>query len=219
MSLFASDFAKARSRMVDEQLIPRGIHDLQTLEAMRTVPRHLFVEDAMKNQAYGDFPLPIGRGQTISQPYIVALMTQALGLKGHESVLEIGTGSGYQAAILSQICAKVYTVERVDSLLVEARKVFDSLHYLNILTKLDDGTNGWPEFAPYDAIIVTAGGPRVPEPLLEQLADSGVLVIPVGDRGVQDLRRVSKKDGQMTEKTIEFVRFVSLIGDHGWESG
>jgi protein-L-isoaspartate(D-aspartate) O-methyltransferase len=138
--------------MVDEQLVPRGIHDLKTLEAMRTVPRHLFVEDAMKDQAYGDFPLPIGRGQTISQPYIVALMTQALNLKGHESVLEIGTGSGYQAAILSQICAKVYTIERIDSLLVQARKVFDSLHYFNILTKLDDGTNGWPEYAPYDAI-------------------------------------------------------------------
>jgi len=144
-------------------------------------------------------------------------MTQTLGLKGHESVLEIGTGSGYQAAILSQICAKVYTVERIDSLLVQARKVFDSLHYLNILTKLDDGTNGWLEYAPYDAIIVTAGGPKVPEPLLEQLADPGTLVIPVGDRGVQDLRRVTKKDGKITEKTIEFVRFVSLIGDHGWD--
>jgi len=203
--------------MVDEQLIPRGIHDLKTLESMRKVPRHLFVEDAMKDQAYGDFPLPIGRGQTISQPFIVALMTQTLGLKGHESVLEIGTGSGYQAAILSQICAKVYTVERIDSLLVQARKVFDSLHYLNILTKLDDGTNGWLEYAPYDAIIVTAGGPKVPEPLLEQLADPGTLVIPVGDRGVQDLRRVTKKDGKITEKTIEFVRFVSLIGDHGWD--
>jgi protein-L-isoaspartate(D-aspartate) O-methyltransferase len=202
--------------MVDEQLIPRGIHDLKTLEAMRKVPRHLFVEDAMKDQAYGDFPLPIGRGQTISQPYIVALMTQALGLKGHESVLEIGTGSGYQAAILSQVCAKVYTVERIDSLLVQARKIFDSLHYLNILTKLDDGTNGWLEFAPYDAIIVTAGGPKVPEPLLKQLADPGILVIPVGDRGVQDLRRVIKKDGKTIEKTIEYVRFVSLIGDHGW---
>ena len=202
--------------MVDEQLIPRGIHDLKTLEAMRKVPRHLFVEEAMKDQAYGDFPLPIGRGQTISQPYIVALMTQALGLKGHESVLEIGTGSGYQAAILSQVCAKVYTVERIDSLLVQARKIFDSLHYLNILTKLDDGTNGWLEYAPYDAIIVTAGGPKVPEPLLEQLADPGILVIPVGDRGVQDLRRVIKKDGKIIEKTIEYVRFVSLIGDHGW---
>jgi len=217
VSLPASDFAKARARMVEEQLLPRGIHDPKTLEAMRTVPRHLFVEDAMKDQAYGDFPLPIGRGQTISQPFIVALMTQALGLKGHESVLEIGTGSGYQAAILAQICAKVYTVERIDSLLVQARKLFDSLHYLNILTKLDDGTNGWPEYAPYDAIIVTAGGPRVPEPLLEQLADPGILIIPVGDRGVQDLRKVTKKGGQISEKTIEFVRFVSLIGDHGWQ--
>ena len=217
MSILASDFAKAREWMVKEQLIPRGIHGPKTLAAMRKVPRHLFVEEALKNQAYGDFPLPIGRGQTISQPYIVALMTQALDLKGHESVLEIGTGSGYQAAILAQICAKVYTIERIDSLLVQARKVFDSLHYLNILTKLDDGTNGWPEYAPYDAIIVTAGGPRVPEPLLDQLADPGTLVIPVGDRGVQDLRRVTKKDGQITEKTIEYVRFVSLIGDHGWE--
>jgi protein-L-isoaspartate(D-aspartate) O-methyltransferase len=217
VSILASDFAKAREWMVEEQLIPRGIHDPKTLAAMRKVPRHLFVEEALKNQAYGDFPLPIGRGQTISQPYIVALMTQALDLKGHESVLEIGTGSGYQAAILAQICAKVYTIERIDSLLVQARKVFDSLHYLNILTKLDDGTNGWSEYAPYDAIIVTAGGPRVPEPLLDQLADPGTLVIPVGDRGVQDLRRVTKKDEQLTEKTIEFVRFVSLIGDHGWE--
>ena len=216
MTLRTSDLAKARARMVAEQLVPRNIHDRATLEAMSEVPRHLFVEGAMQDQAYGDFPLPIGRRQTISQPYIVALMTQALNLKGHESVLEIGTGSGYQAAILSRLCSRVYTVERIDTLLVQARKVFDSLHYLNILTKLDDGTNGWPEHAPYDAIMVTAGGPKVPEPLLEQLADPGTLVIPVGDRGVQDLRQVSKKDGKITEKTIEYVRFVNLIGDHGW---
>lgn len=214
----APNFEKARARMVEEQLIPRSIHDQKTLEAMRNVPRHLFVEDALKNQAYGDYPLPIGRGQTISQPYIVALMTQALGLKGHEHVLEIGTGSGYQAAILSQICEKVYTVERIDTLLVQARKVFDSLHYLNILTKLDDGTNGWPEYSPYDVIIVTAGGPKIPLPLLEQLADPGTLVIPVGDRGVQDLRLVTKKEGEIKEKTIELVRFVNLIGDHGWKN-
>ena len=214
--MLASNFEKARARMVEEQLIPRSIHDQKTLEAMRKVPRHLFVEDALKNQAYGDYPLPIGRGQTISQPYIVALMTQALGLRGHEHVLEIGTGSGYQAAILSQICEKVYTVERIDTLLVQARKVFDSLHYLNILTKLDDGTNGWPEYSPYDVIIVTAGGPKIPLPLLEQLADPGILVIPVGDRGVQDLRLVTKKEGEIKEKTIELVRFVNLIGDHGW---
>ena len=218
MSMLASDFEKARARMVEEQLIPRSIHNQKTLEAMGKVPRHLFVEDALKNQAYGDFPLPIGRGQTISQPYIVALMTQALGLKGHERVLEIGTGSGYQAAILSQVCEKVYTVERIDTLLVQARKVFDSQHYLNILTKLDDGTNGWPEYGPYDAIIVTAGGPKVPLPLLEQLADPGILIIPVGDRGVQDLRIVTKRDDEITEKTLELVRFVSLIGDHGWNN-
>ena len=216
--MLASNFEKARARMVEEQLLPRSIHDQKTLEAMRKVPRHLFVEDAMKNQAYGDSPLPIGRGQTISQPYIVALMTQALGLKGHERVLEIGTGSGYQAAILSQICEKVYTVERIDTLLVQARKVFDSLHYLNILTKLDDGTNGWPEYGPYDAIVVTAGGPKVPLPLLEQLADPGILIIPVGDRGVQNLQFVTKKDGEIIEKTIELVRFVNLIGDHGWKN-
>ena len=216
--MLASNFEKARARMVEEQLIPRSIHDQKTLEAMRKVPRHLFVEDALKNQAYGDYPLPIGRGQTISQPYIVALMTQALGLKGHEHVLEIGTGSGYQAAILSQICEKVYTVERIDTLLVQARKVFDFLHYLNILTKLDDGTNGWPEYSPYDVIIVTAGGPKIPLPLLEQLADPGILVIPVGDRGVQDLRLVTKKEGEIKEKTIELVRFVNLIGDHGWKN-
>ena len=216
--MLASNFEKARARMVEEQLIPRSIHDQKTLEAMRKVPRHLFVEDALKNQAYGDYPLPIGRGQTISQPFIVALMTQALGLKGHEHVLEIGTGSGYQAAILSQICEKVYTVERIDTLLVQARKVFDSLHYLNILTKLDDGTNGWPEYSPYDVIIVTAGGPKIPLPLLEQLADPGILVIPVGDRGVQDLRLVTKKEGEIKEKTIELVRFVNLIGDHGWKN-
>jgi len=216
--MLASNFEKARARMVEEQLLPRSIHDQKTLEAMRKVPRHLFVEDAMKNQAYGDSPLPIGKGQTISQPYIVALMTQALGLKGHEHVLEIGTGSGYQAAILSQICEKVYTVERIDTLLVQARKVFDSLHYLNILTKLDDGTNGWPEYGPYDAIVVTAGGPKVPLPLLEQLADPGILIIPVGDRGVQNLQFVTKKDGEIIEKTIELVRFVNLIGDHGWKN-
>ena len=218
MSTLSSDMQKVRDRMVEEQLIPRGIHDPKTLEAMRRVPRHLFVEDALQNQAYGDFPLPIGRGQTISQPYIVALMTQALGLQGHESILEIGTGSGYQAAILSLICEKVYTVERIDSLLVKARNIFDRLHYLNILTKLDDGTNGWPEYGPYDAIIVTAGGPKVPEPLLDQLTDPGILVIPVGDQGMQNLQLVTKREGAITEKTIEYVRFVNLIGSHGWRT-
>ena len=218
MSILSSDMQKVRDRMVEEQLIPRGIHDPKTLEAMRRVPRHLFVEDALQNQAYNDFPLPIGNGQTLSQPYIVALMTQALGLQGGERILEIGTGSGYQAAILSLICEKIYTVERIDSLLVKARKIFDQLHYLNILTKLDDGTNGWLEYGPYDAIIVTAGGPKVPEPLLDQLADPGRLVIPVGDQGMQNLQLVTKNEGAITEKTIEYVRFVNLIGTHGWRT-
>lgn len=213
------DFEKARQRMVNEQLIPRGINDPKILKAMEEVPRHLFIEDALMGQAYSDFPLPIGSGQTISQPYIVALMTQVLKLKGHETVLEIGTGSGYQAAILSRICKKVYTIERLDSLLVKARKVFDQLHYLNILSKLDDGTVGWPENSPFDAIIVTAAGPKIPEPLLEQLADPGILVIPVGGRSFQELQVINKRNGEYFTKNIESVRFVSLVGAHGWQNG
>jgi protein-L-isoaspartate(D-aspartate) O-methyltransferase len=204
--------------MVEEQLVPRGIHDEATLRAMRTVPRHLFVDDAMASAAYGDHPLPIGAGQTISQPYIVALMTQALHLKGHERVLEIGTGSGYQAAVLSRICRKVYTIERIDSLLVRARKTFDRLHYHNIVSRIDDGTAGWPDEAPFDGILVTAGGPKIPEPLIEQLADPGRLVIPVGDQFLQELQLLEKIDGDVKVKTIEYVRFVNLIGTHGWSA-
>jgi len=205
-----------RERMVAEQLIPRGINDEAVLQAMRTVPRHLFIDDAMYSCAYGDHPLPIGSGQTISQPYIVALMTQALQLKKTDKVLEIGTGSGYQAAILSRLCDRVYTIERIDSLLVRARKIFDKLHYHNIISRIDDGTDGWPAEAPFDGIIVTAGGPKIPEPLLDQLADPGRMVIPVGDQYVQDLLLVEKKDGTVTDHVIEHVRFVNLIGAHGW---
>ena len=207
---------KNRERMVEEQLIPRGIHDKATLNALRTVPRHLFVDDAMASCSYGDHPLPIGAGQTISQPYIVALMTQALGLKGHERVLEIGTGSGYQAAVLSRICERVYTIERIDSLLVRARKIFDKLHYINITSRLDDGTEGWPAEAPFEAIIVTAGGPNIPDPLIDQLTDPGRMVIPVGDQFTQKLQLVEKVDGEIHVQTIEFVRFVNLVGSHGW---
>ena len=199
-----------------EQLQPRGITDAGVLRAMGEVPRHLFVEPVLQAQAYGDYPLPIAGDQTISQPLIVAAMTQALQLTGTEHVLEIGTGSGYQAAILSRLCEKVYTVERISSLLAGARKVFDSLRYYNILSRLDDGTMGWQEYAPYDAIIVTAGGPEVPQPLVDQLADNGRLVIPVGGREVQDLLLVTKIDGEVKVEKIESVRFVSLIGEHGW---
>ncbi len=211
-------YDKARERLVREQLIPRNITDNNVLKAMGSVPRHLFVEDALRSQAYGDHPLPIGEGQTISQPYIVALMTQALKLAGHERVLEIGTGSGYQAAILAQLCEQVYTVERIKSLHAQARKVFDSLRYFNILCKIDDGTLGWDEHSPYDAIIITAAGPKIPEPIINQLADPGILVMPVGqDRWSQDLMVLTKKDGEIEQKIIEHVRFVSLIGSHGWK--
>lgn len=202
--------------MVDEQLIPRDITDEPTLRAMRTVPRHLFVDDALASCAYGDHPLPIGAGQTISQPYIVALMTEALQLKGHERVLEIGTGSGYQAAILSRVCDRVYTIERIDSLLVRARKIFDKLHYHNITSRLDDGTEGWSSEAPFEAIIVTAGGPNIPEPLIEQLTDPGKMIIPVGDQYTQELKLLEKINGETHVKTIEYVRFVNLVGAHGW---
>jgi len=211
-----STFDINRERMIEEQLIARGINNQDVLDAMRLVPRHLFVEDAMQAQAYGDFPLPIGNGQTISQPYIVALMTLTLQLTGSSKVLEIGTGSGYHAAILSRLCHKVFTVERIDGLVGRARKVFDRLHYHNIVSRIDDGTVGWPAEAPFDAILVTAGGPRIPEPLLAQLADPGRLVMPVGGQDVQDLQVVEKRDGGMTIQTIEQVRFVDLIGAYGW---
>lgn len=210
-------YGTIRERMVQEQLIPRGVSDERVLEAMRTVPRHCFVDAALQSRAYGDFPLPISSGQTISQPYIVASMTQALALLGSERVLEIGTGSGYQAAILSRLCKQVYTIERINVLLAGARRVFDELTYFNIIAKLDDGTLGWPENAPYDAIMVTAGGPVIPEPLLDQLADPGRLVIPVGDQRLQKLQLVEKLEGEIIIHDLEDVRFVDLVGKHGWK--
>jgi protein-L-isoaspartate(D-aspartate) O-methyltransferase len=202
--------------MVEEQLIRRGITDRPTLKAMSEVPRHLFVDDAMRGRAYGDYPLPIAAGQTISQPYIVALMTQLLQLSGREKVLEIGTGSGYQAAVLSRMCERVYTVERINQLLAAARKIFDALRYYNIVAKLDDGTMGWPDNGPYDSIIVTAGGPEIPPPLLDQLAEGGRMVIPVGGQELQSLQLVTKKEGNTTIESLDRVRFVDLIGKHGW---
>lgn len=211
-----NNYATARARMLEEQIIPRGVTDSKVIAAMGRVPRHLFVEDALQSQAYGDYALPIGSGQTISQPYIVGLMTQALNLTPDHIVLEIGTGSGYQTAVLSQLCAKVYTVERLKPLFIKARRLFDQLHYLNVVCKLDDGTIGWPVYAPYDAIIVTAAGPILPSALLAQLADPGTMVIPVGGRQSQKLMVVRKLDGVVTEEDIENVRFVRLIGQQGW---
>ena len=212
------EYRIARTRMVETQLIPRNIRDHRVLEAMNRVPRHLFVDEALKSQAYSDHPLPISEGQTISQPYIVALMTQELGLKGSEKVLEIGTGSGYQAAILAELAGRVYSVERKSTLLARARKLFDRMGYRNILLKLDDGTWGWKSEAPFDAIMVTAAAPSIAAPLLEQLNDPGVMIIPIGDEYSQTLTRVTKREGNVEIDHLCGVRFVKLIGDHGWKN-
>ncbi|OAG27199.1 protein-L-isoaspartate(D-aspartate) O-methyltransferase [Thermodesulfatator autotrophicus] len=210
-------YQKARERMVQTQIAARGIKDPRVLAAMLKVPRHLFVEEALKDQAYGDYPLPIGEGQTISQPYIVALMTEALELKGPEKVLEVGTGSGYQAAILAELARWVYSIERYSSLARRAKRILESLGYNNVIIKVGDGTKGWPEAAPFDAIIVTAAGPKIPEPLIEQLKDGGRLVMPVGDEWSQYLIKVTKKGDQLIKENLGAVRFVKLVGEYGFK--
>jgi protein-L-isoaspartate(D-aspartate) O-methyltransferase len=211
------DYRLARERMVKNQLIPRGISDQGVLQAMSKIQRHLFVEEALMGEAYNDHPLPIGHKQTISQPYIVALMTQALQLTGSEKVLEIGTGSGYQTAILAELSEKVYTIERIRPLMEKARTLLFDLGYRNILFKAFEGTMGWKEHAPFGGIIVTAGAPKMPQPLLDQLADGGRMVIPIGDRYSQELIKVRKVKGEHEEKNLGGCRFVNLIGIHGWE--
>ncbi|GBE15541.1 protein-L-isoaspartate O-methyltransferase [bacterium BMS3Abin14] len=209
----------ARKKMVDSQLVPRGIKDPRVLEAMRKVPRHLFVQETQRGSAYEDYPLPIGDGQTISQPFMVALMTEALNLTGEESVLEVGTGSGYQTAVLAELSCKVYSVERIPSLAGQARKTLDSLGYKNILVRLSDGSLGWPEYAPFDRIMVTAGAPSIPEPLVEQLAEGGILVVPVGSSLSQELVQVTRKqDGSVSQRKMGGCVFVRLVGKHGWET-
>jgi protein-L-isoaspartate(D-aspartate) O-methyltransferase len=212
-----NDLSKVRMRMVDDQIIARGIRDPKVIAAMRKVPRHLFVEEALQNQAYSDHPLPIGEKQTISQPYMVALMTEAMQLKGMEKVLEIGAGSGYQTAILAEIAFKVFSIERIRSLTIQARKLLYELGYLNVEIKLSDGTLGWMEESPFDAIIVTAGSPGIPQPLVDQLAVGGRLVIPVGDSADQDLIRITKTEEGTKREDLGGCRFVKLIGQHGWE--
>ena len=213
------NFDIARKRMVMEQLEKRGICDSRVLEAMRTVPRHKFVQEAMAAQAYNDRSLPIGEKQTISQPHTVAIMTESLQLTGNEHVLEIGTGSGYQTAILASLVRKVFTIERIRPLALEARKVLDALMLLNVNIRIGDGTLGWAEEAPFDAIIVTAGAPAVPEALAEQLAPGGRLVIPVGDEKGQSLLRITRQpDGSLTKETGKDCKFVPLIGAQGWDS-
>ncbi len=209
----------SRERMVTQQLIGRGIQDPLVIAAMRQVPREAFVDEGYGQYAYDDGPLPILDGQTISQPYVVALMIELLRLSPSDKVLEIGTGSGYAAAVLSRIAAEVFTVERVSSLVKYAQKKIRSLGYDNIRVKHGDGTLGWPEFAPYEAIIVAAGGPSVPSALKEQLSIGGRLIIPVGgEQRAQRLVKVSRIDeDNFNEKKLSYVRFVPLIGKQGWE--
>lgn len=209
----------SRKRMVETQIIARGITDRRVIDTMLKLPRHLFVQEAMAAQAYNDTSLPIGEKQTISQPYMVALMTELLELTGEERVLEIGTGSGYQAALLSHLARRVYTIERIPSLASKARKLFDALGLTNISMKIDDGSVGWPAEAPFDAIIVTAGAPDIPRALLGQLVPEGRLLVPVGDAVSQLLTLVRKNvdDGYVVEKSTP-CRFVKLIGSEGWSS-
>jgi protein-L-isoaspartate(D-aspartate) O-methyltransferase len=211
-------FGRHREEMVRKQIEARGITDPRVLAAMRKVPRHLFVSEALWDQAYGDYPLPIGAQQTISQPYIVAEMTQALQLTEDDRVLEIGTGSGYQAAILAEIAYRVYTIERIHSLYVAARRLFDRLHYHNIIMRYSDGTAGWEAEAPFDAIIVTAGAPEIPQLLVSQLGPGGRLVIPVGDQHTQELVRIYRDERGIQRTSLGGCRFVKLIGEHGWRT-
>jgi len=211
------DYRVAREKMVKNQLISRGISDPRVLKAMQKVPRDRFIEEALTGEAYNDHPLPIGNSQTISQPYIVALMTEALELAGDENTLEIGTGSGYQTAILAELSKKVYTIERIRALLVKARNTLAELDYNNILFKAFDGTFGWKEYKPYDAIIITAGAPKIPQPLFDQLKEGGRLIIPVGNRFSQELIKVTKKKENFIQKNLGGCRFVDLVGVHGWK--
>lgn len=212
-------FEITRKRMVQEQIIARGITTPRVIETLLKIPRHLFVQEAMADQAYSDGALPIGEKQTISQPFMVALMTDLLELKPQDHVLEIGTGSGYQTAVLASLCRRVYTIERIRPLAMQARKVLDYLHLLNVNIKVGDGTLGWPEEAPFDAILVTAGAPAVPDALAAQLAPGGRLVIPVGDEASQTILRIRKEpDGSLTRETGVGCRFVPLIGQQGWQT-
>lgn len=203
--------------MVDTQLIPRGIKDERVLAAMRKVPRHLFMPESVQFSAYDDMALPIGEGQTISQPYMVAIMTELLELKGDETVLEIGAGSGYQAAILAELAKEVYTVERVEALADNARERLRNLGYDNVYVFTGDGTRGFEEKAPFDRIIITAGTPKIPDPLINQLKEGGLIVAPVGERFSQILIRGEKKKDSLIEEYHTPCVFVPLIGEYGWK--
>jgi protein-L-isoaspartate(D-aspartate) O-methyltransferase len=214
----AVNWERARRRMVEEQIRARGVRDPRVLAALCRVPRHLFVEEALRDRSYLDQALPIGERQTISQPFMVAVMSEALELAGTERVLEVGTGSGYQTAVLAELAESVFSIERIASLAIQARSRLESLGYYNVLVQIGDGTIGWNEHAPYDAILVTAASPRIPRPLVEQLRVGGRLVLPLGEEGEQVLVRLRKEpSGRLAEEVLGGCRFVKLIGRHGWE--
>lgn len=214
-----SGYYVARKRMVDEQIVFRGVKDPRVIRVMSKIPRHLFVPAGLRDQAYCDYPVNIGDEQTISQPLIVAMMTELLELKGSEKVLEIGTGSGYQATILAGLCRHVYTIERIKTLANRARKVLYDIGVTNFSLRIGDGTVGWPEEAPFDGILVTAGAPDIPKAYMEQLAEGGRLVIPVGDQVSQQLIVARKIGGAIEERVVTGCRFVKLIGECGWKDG
>lgn len=210
------DFKSLQEEMVAQQIMRRGVVTPRVIEAFKKVPRHLFVPEQFQSHSYNDHPLPIGEGQTISQPYIVALMTDLLDLSGEDKVLEIGTGSGYQAAILAELAKEVYTTERHKLLAERAEKIFKELNYQNVKVLVGDGTKGWREFSPYQKIIVTASAPDVPQPLFIQLDEMGKLVIPIGGRWSQDLTLIEKRKGKMIRKSVCGCVFVPLIGEYGY---
>ena len=212
------DFAELRRMMVEQQIRGRGVRDERVLEAMLAVPRHEFVPQTFVDEAYADKPLPIGEGQTISQPYMVAVMSEALELAGTERVLEVGTGCGYQAAVLSLLAREVYSVESNATLALDAQKRLERLGYANIHVRTGDGTLGLPELAPFEGIVVTAAAPRVPEPLAEQLAEGGRLVIPVGSESEQDLLALRREGEKTIARVVNHCRFVPLVGRYGWRS-
>lgn len=210
------DHGALRKRMVSDQIRARGISDPRLLAALEKVPRHRFVTPGDESLAHEDYPLPIGSGQTISQPYIVALMSELLQLQGREKVLEIGAGSGYQTAVLAELCAQVIAVERLPELAARARRLLSELGYVHVEIVGGDGTLGWPDAAPYDAILVTAAAPRIADPWLTQLADGGRLVLPLGARWSQTLTRLTKRGSDFLTETFGPVAFVPLIGEYGW---
>ena len=214
----AVDFLRERVRMVAAQVAARGVRDRAVLEAMRRVPRHAFVAPELWERAYEDTPLPIGERQTISQPYMVAVMSEALAARAGERILEVGTGSGYQTAILAELGARVVSLERIPALAARAERVLGQLGYLDRVTLVvGDGTLGWPAAVPYDGIIVTAGAPHIPRPLVEQLAPDGRLVLPIGEEDVQTLVRLGRGPEGLVEEYLGECRFVRLLGSHGWE--